>query len=114
MGRWRRIVACGLAAGVVAALAACGEDEPVSDKDIIAALDLKQTSGGPSYAIGGDPFCEIDNDLLNDSNEIEVAKEGGGDDVVITNSDESAGVRAVPPFDPACARQAQRDLDKLE
>jgi hypothetical protein len=102
-----------LAVGLIPALAACGSDTQFSDSDIVGALKLKRISGGP-YSIGGDPFCEVDGDLLNDKDEIELAKEGSGVDLVITNSDESAGVQAVPPFDPACARQARRDLDQLE
>ena len=59
---------------VVAALG-CGDQESVSDSTIINALNLKPGDEGPVYAINGDPFCEVDQDLLNDSGEVDEAKQ---------------------------------------
>lgn len=114
MGRLKPVVIL-VSLGLMPVVAACGGSaSPVADTQIVDALDLEQSPQGPSYAIGGDPFCEVGEDLLNDSDEIEVAKDGAGTDLVITNSDESVGVQAVPPFDPACARQARRHLEGIE
>lgn len=114
MGRLR-VVLVAAAVGVVPAVAlGCGESAAVPDSEIVSALDLERSPGGPAYSIGGDPFCEVSDDLLNDSDEVELAKGGGGLDLVITDPDENVGVEAVPPFDPECARQARRDLERLE
>jgi hypothetical protein len=32
---------------------------------------------------------------------------------VITDSEQAVGVKAVPPFDPACAQKAKRELNRL-
>jgi hypothetical protein len=56
----------------------------------------------------------VSDDLLNDSDEVEVARDSRESELVITDSDESVGVQAVPPFDPICARKAKRELDQLE
>lgn len=92
-------------------LAACGEDEQVSDAEIIEAANLERGTNGAAYTVGGDPFCEVD-ELLNDSDEIEAASEGGSE-LVIADSQERAGITGVPPFDPKCAKQARRGLDSL-
>ncbi|MGH2992918.1 MAG: hypothetical protein ACRDL1_05210 [Solirubrobacterales bacterium] len=103
------MVAVGLALAI-----GCGGDEQVPDDEIVDALKLESKAGQPVYAMGGDPFCEVDENLLNDSGEIETASESDDLGLVITDSDESVGIRAVPPFDPECGREARRALDELE
>jgi hypothetical protein len=99
------IAMCGIAVG-------CGEEDSVSDGDIVQALELERSDGG--YTIGGEPFCEVSGELLNDSSEVEDAT-GGNDklELVITDSGETVGVQGVPPFDPECERDARRALNRL-
>ena len=98
----------------VAGASGCGETGSVPDDRIVKALKLQDAQGSRAYAMGGDPFCEVDGNLLNDSDEIEIASEGDELGLVITDSDGAVGVQAVPPFDPDCARKAKRALNKLE
>jgi hypothetical protein len=93
-------------------LGACGGDEQVSDSDIIEAANLEEGGNGAAYTVGGDPFCEV-GELLNDTDEVEAASEGGSD-LVIADSEQRAGIRGVPPFDPKCAKRARRGLNSLE
>jgi hypothetical protein len=93
--------------------AACGGGEEVPDADIVEALKLKQSPDRPAYAIGGDPFCEVSENLLNDSDEVDAASEGDKLGLVITDADQAVGVEAVPPFDPECAKRARRALNRL-
>jgi hypothetical protein len=106
-----------VAAAVVIALGAapgCGADEQVADSDIVDALKLEQSADRPVYAIGGDPFCEVNEELLNDSDEVEAARDRDKLGLVITNSEQDVGIEGVPPFDPECAREAKHDLNRLE
>ena len=98
------VVAMGFAVG-------CGEEETVPDTEIVEAMELELSTDRPVYAIGGDPFCEVDEDLLNNETEVEQAK--GEDDLglVITDSEETVGVQGIPPFDPNCAKKAGRALN---
>jgi hypothetical protein len=99
--------AFGLAAG-------CGEEETVPDAEIVQALKLEKSTGGDGYTIGGEPFCEVSGELLNDADEVEEATAGkGGPELVITNSEETVGVQGVPPFDNECESDARRALNKL-
>ena len=99
--------------GLAPAAVGCGSGTAVDDKQIVSALHLEKSPEG-AYSIGGDPFCEVSDDLLNDSDEVETARDSSKLDLVITDSSESVGVQAVPPFDPACARKAKRELERLE
>jgi hypothetical protein len=114
-GRGRRpvAVAAAIAAlGSSVALAACGDDdgERFSDKRIVDALGLEETDGG--YAINGDPFCEVSNELLNDSSEVEDAGGGAERSLVIASSEGNVGVEGVAPF--ACQREARQALNQLD
>jgi hypothetical protein len=99
------VAVCGLMAG-------CGGEESIPDDEIVQALNLEKSSGSGGYTIGGDPFCEVSDDLLNDSGEVEDATQGRGE-LVITDKDETVGVQGVPPFDNECESDAKRALDKL-
>jgi hypothetical protein len=103
-----------VAAVAVTTAFGCGEDESVPDGRIVKALKLEEAQGTKAYAMGGDPFCEVDGNLLNDSDEIDVASEGDELGLVITDSEGAVGVQAVPPFDPECARKAKQALNRLE
>ena len=110
----RLVLVASFVAVALVVTAGCGEGGQVSDADIVAALKLEQTPDRPAYAVGGDPFCEVSDDLLNDSDEVEIAKESDDLGLVLTDSDETVGIQAVPPFDPECARKARQELDELE
>jgi hypothetical protein len=101
------IAACGLALG-------CGEEESVPDAEIVQALELEKSSASAAYRIGGDPFCEVSEDLLNNPSEVEDARSADGKvDLVITDSEETVGVQGIPPFDKRCESDARRALDRL-
>ena len=103
--------------GAIALVAAvgCGEQQSVSDSTIINALNLKPGDQGPVYAIDGDPFCEVDQDLLNDSDEIDEAKQDSElEGLVITNEGQTVGVKAVPPFDNSCEAKVKRSLNQID
>jgi hypothetical protein len=92
----------------------CGEEKSVSDDAIVEALELKPDPDQPVYAIGGDTFCEVDHELLNNSSEVDEAEsEKGSEGLVITDREQTVGVKAVPPFDPSCERDARKALDKI-
>ena len=102
---------------VIATLGAvgCGEEESVTDATIVEALNLKPGDDSPVYAIDGDPFCEVDQDLLNNGTEVDQAKtENSLEGLVITNDGQTVGIKAVPPFDPSCERDVKRALDQIE
>jgi hypothetical protein len=91
----------------------CGEEETVSDGEIIDALKLERAEDRPVYAIGGDPFCEVEEELLNDATEVDEAREQSELELVITDRAETVGVQGVPPFDPSCERDTRRALDRI-
>lgn len=108
----RRLLVWVVIAGAALAPLGCGSDEQVSDDDIVDALRL-EPSKDSGYSIGGDPFCEVSDELLNDSDEVDAASKGDKLGLVITDSEQAVGVEAVPPFDPACAQKAKRALNRL-
>jgi hypothetical protein len=91
----------------------CGGEDSVPDDEIVDAVKLEEGSNGAVYTVGGDPFCEV-NELLNDSDEVETARDRDKLDLVITDSEQRVGIEGVPPFDPECAREARRALNRLE
>jgi hypothetical protein len=91
----------------------CGEEETVADEEIVQALKLELSTDRPVYSIAGDPFCEVQEDLLNDESEVEEAKNADELGLVITDSEQTMGIHAVPPFDPKCESDARRALNKL-
>ena len=102
-------------AAVVLAAAGCGGDEQTtrfSDDKIIDTLDLQKSEGG--YAIGGDPFCEVDSNLLNDVDEVDQAQNRDNLNLVLASHEGNVGVRGLPPFAPDCQKQAERKLNKLD
>jgi hypothetical protein len=111
-GRGRRsvaVVAAIAAFGAIVGLTACGEDEEsFSDKRIVDALGLEETDG--AYAIGGDPFCEVSKELLNDASEVDDASDT--EQLVLTSAEGNVGIEVVAPF--ACEREAKKGLNKLD
>ncbi len=105
-------MAVSLIGGVL--VAGCGGSDPVSDQQIIEALSLVRSERDPAYNIQADPFCEVDLNLLNSEDEISQAEEGSGKGLVISNSDGTVGVQAVPPFAPDCVKKARAGLNKLD
>jgi hypothetical protein len=109
----RRWLLWAVVAGAALAPLGCGSDEKVSDDEIVDALRLEPSKDTGGYAIGGDPFCEVSDELLNDSDEVDAASKGDKLGLVISDSEQSVGVEAVPPFDPKCAKKAKRALNRL-
>ena len=102
-------------AAVVLAAAGCGErraDHAFSDDKIIDTLGLQKSEGG--YAIDGDPFCEVDSNLLNDADEVDKAKDRSDLSLVIASREGNVGVSGVPPFAPDCQQKAKKKLNKLD
>src|SRR6266511_67901 len=92
----------------------CGEEKTVPVGQIVQALGLDPDSDNPVYAIGGDAFCEVDQDLLNNETEVDEAKsEPRLEGLVITDRDQSVGVQALPPFGPSCGPSARQALPNL-
>ena len=109
MPRYRHALAL-LGAALVLAAGGCGSGSSTPDSEIVRALDLKRAGG--AYAIGGDPFCVVD-DLLNDSDEVDGASGDGGQSFLIASPDGEIGVIARKPFAPDCTRGARDDLRRL-
>jgi hypothetical protein len=102
-------------AAVVIAAAGCGGDEETTrfgDDKIVDTLDLQKSDGG--YAIGGDPFCEVDSNLLNDADEVDKAKDRNDLNLMLASHEGNVGVIGVPPFAPDCRQKAERQLNKLD
>lgn len=102
-------------AALVLVAAGCGSDEQTtrfSDDKIIETLDLQKSDGG--YAIGGDPFCEVDGNLLNDADEVDKAKNRDDLNLMLTSHEGNVGVIGVPPFAPDCRDKAEKQLNKLD
>jgi hypothetical protein len=98
------------------ALAACGDDETsYSDKAIIEKLDLVKPAedGEKSYALGTDAFCEVEKNLLNDSDEIDSAADEKGA-LVITSREGNVGVVGVPVFPRDCMDAVVKKLNRLD
>jgi hypothetical protein len=99
-----------LVAAVAIATAGCGSGNSTSDAQIAQALNLKRAGGG--YEIGGDFLCAVD-ELLNDGDEVDGARDSGGQTFVIASPDGEIGILARKPFAPDCARQARDELKRL-
>jgi len=110
----RRLIALTAVIAILGAVG-CGEEKSVTDATIVEALNLKPGDDRPVYAIDGDPFCEVDQDLLNNATEVDQAKtENSLEGLVITNNGQTVGIKAVPPFDPSCERDVKRALNQIE
>lgn len=98
--------------GAGAALAACGDEEDqarFANKKIIDRLELEEADS--SFAIGGDPFCIVEGELLNDADEVESAR---GETFVIASANGNVGVHPVAPFAPDCRARAKKELNRLD
>jgi len=98
---------------LIAVLASCGGDDTrYADDKIVDRLNLEETESG--YAIDGDPFCEVERKLLNDSTEVEDAADKDELGLVIASREGNAGVQGVPPFAPDCGDEAKKKLNRLD
>ena len=105
------ILALALAATVT--LSACGDEGISYDDDrIVERLDLEKTGDG--FAIDGDPFCEIENKLLNDADEVDEATDKEKLGLVIPSTEGNVGIKGKPPFAPDCRALAKKRLNKLD
>jgi hypothetical protein len=110
-GAMRMLIAVPVMIALIGAVG-CGEEKTVSDDEIVQALSLERDDDEPVYAVRGDEFCQVDQELLNDSAEVEDA-ESDKRAQVITDSDGAVGIEAIPPFDPRCEEDARRALNRL-
>jgi hypothetical protein len=109
-------VAVAICAIAALPLVACGDEETsYSDRAIIQKLDLVKPSedGGKSYALGTDAFCEVEKNLLNDSDEIDSAADDRGA-LVITSREGNVGVVGVPVFPRDCKDAVVKKLSRLD
>ncbi len=105
-----------LAAALLVALvvgAGCGEDEVrYGDQKIVDKLNLEKSENG--YSLGGDIFCEVKQDLLNDSAQVDDALDRDSLGLVIASAEGNVGVVGVPVFSPDCKDEAKKKLNKLD
>ena len=104
----------GWLAGLASALLllGCGGNERFSEGKVLSAAKVEEGEGGELGAVGGDPFCGVD-DVLNSAEAIEGAGgEESGD--IITSREGNVGVVVVPPFPDDCAETVQKGLNKLD
>jgi hypothetical protein len=100
---------------VVLAIGSCGGDEiRYSDQEIIDKLNLEESADGETYAIDGDPFCEVEKKLLNDADEVEQAAEGRNGNLVIASREANVGVKGRPGIVPDCQETARKKLNRLD
>jgi hypothetical protein len=91
----------------------CGGDETRYNDDKIAErLHLEKTEN--AYAIDGDPFCQVEQKLLNDSSEVVDAADKDKIGIVVSSREGNVGVKGVVPFAHDCAETAKKRLDKLD
>ena len=91
----------------------CAEEEKtVSDDEIIQSLNLERAEDAPVYEIGGDSFCQVEEELLNDAAEVEQA-EKDKNALVVADSTDVVGIQVVTPFDPRCEEEARKALNRL-
>ena len=113
MGVGRSLVCLAIATMALALGAAgCGDDERFNDGKIVDALGLEEADSG--YAIGGDPFCSVESELLNDADEVDSAVDADEVGLVISSAEGNVGVQGVPPFAPDCKQEAKQSLNKLD
>ncbi len=108
----RRLIAVPMVIALGGGAIGCGEEKTVSDDAIVQALDLKRAEEAQVYEVGGDEFCQVEQELLNDSAEVEAA-EKDKNALVVANSTSVVGIQVVPPFDPRCEQDVRKALNKL-
>ena len=108
----RRLIVVPMVIALGGSAIGCGEEKTVSDDAIVQALDLKRADDAPVYEVGGDEFCQVEQELLNDSGEVDEAKKRKNA-LVVANSTAIVGIQVVPPFDPTCEQDVRKALNKL-
>lgn len=108
----RRLIALGVVVTALIGAVGCGEETTVSDDAIVEALNLERADDAAVYEVGGDPFCQTEQELFNDAAEVEEA-ESQKDAQVLADSTATIGIQVIPPFDPSCEEKVQRALNKL-
>lgn len=94
-------------------VAGCGDDETRYNDDRIAErLHLEES--GDVYALDGDPFCQVEEKLLNDADEVQEAIDADKIGLVVSSREGNAGVTGVAPFARDCLETARKRLDKLD
>jgi hypothetical protein len=102
----------GIAAVILAALAVgCGDETRYEDRKIVEQLHLEK-SDGKTYVVGNNPFCVVDDSLLNDSDEVGDAIDE--DRPVVASREGNVGVvgEVLPRED--CRDVLRKRLDKLD
>lgn len=88
------------------ALGGCGDEERFSENKVLAATKVEDG------AVGGDPFCEVD-EVLKDADAIEKAG-GAKAGNIVTSKQGNVGVVVVPPFPSDCEETVRQGLNKLD
>ena len=100
-------------AALLSTAAGCGgEDIRYGDGKIIDKLNLEKSENG--YSLGGDIFCEVKRELLNDADEVDEASDKDELGLVIASAEGNAGVEGIPVFSPDCKDEAKKKLNKLD
>lgn len=98
---------------VLAVLAGCGDEgKRYGDAKIADRLHLEEADH--NYAIDGDPFCEVEHQLLNDPDEVQSAADDDKVGLVVASAETNVGVKGVAPFAQDCRATAKKRLNKLD
>lgn len=108
----RRLIAVPVVIALGVGAIGCAEEKTVADDAIVQALDLKRADDAPLWEVGGDEFCQVEQELLNDATEVEEA-ENKEKALVVADSTAVVGIQVVPPFDPRCEQKARKALNRL-
>jgi hypothetical protein len=95
-------------------VAGCGATVVKSDA-VIEALDLSKPKNRNTYAVAGDPFCEIRTTILTNEDEVRRArKRKGSRKLLVTNPTGTVGVIGISPFESDCRAQVEQGLQAVE
>jgi hypothetical protein len=95
-------------------LAGCGATVVKSD-EVIKSLTLSKPKNRNTYAVGGDPFCEIRTTILTSEEQIQTARKGrAARKLLVTNPAGTVGVIGVVPFENSCRAQVAQGLQAVE
>jgi hypothetical protein len=87
----------------------------IKDDEVIKALNLSKPKHRNTYAVNGDPFCEIRTTILTDEQAIKRARKGrAAAKLLVTNPTGTVGVIGVTPFESDCRAQVEQGLQAVK